>query len=670
MDREMLFRQLNQRYTSKREMISRIPLGMQPDALWQELLNQRRSGSTILPLFNHKGQPYWYVTTDKMVAASEKIVETLFENEVDFDPYSNMIPVSTLEEVFYTSYVEGAQISIQDAMDFLTGGQPPRDIEEQMITNNRMVGSVAGSQLYRSIDIDYLTELAAYLTDGLDQGGQEFRMTDEVDMAAVTGEHFEFSAPQTIPDRLDELCAFLESGSVHPLIKAAAAQAYMMILRPFPEGNERLGRLLSSIILIRAGYTFFSEISLSALIARKSYGYYEAITNILREEHGGDLTYFIDYFLELLSRAVDERKLRLRQETEENRRAEMALAKTALAPPSPPGDIRPQSEEFQSRTLVNPSPSLSTSRVINPQPSEADWVTNWTTEPSYEETLPDLSGFQSVPMPIEAEPDPAPEPAAFESPTDVLHYYAQRTDKVIGQLAGFLLRGIEKGQTRFSCAEMFDALNLQPQQLSSSIFNLKEKGAIRRVTDNGNKYYQICSEEDFADKRKADESPEGRYDPALLEQIEILQNSNSSKDKRIGAYLTRGLGKGVIAISDYETYGDESKWMSDMQLARQLGLVDKVSATRYKISKRLKSGPPLLSKGQKKFITEVYESFGEASFSLGMLTATLDYTDAHISGYLHKFTLLKILDCKKEDVNRYQFLITPDMYPECFETAA
>lgn len=46
MDRDMLFRHLEQRYTSKRDMISRVPLGVQPDALWQELLNQRRSKST------------------------------------------------------------------------------------------------------------------------------------------------------------------------------------------------------------------------------------------------------------------------------------------------------------------------------------------------------------------------------------------------------------------------------------------------------------------------------------------------------------------------------------------------------------------------------------------------------------------------------------------------
>ena len=129
MDRELLFRHLEQRYTSKRDMISRVPLGVQPDALWQELLNQRRSKSTVLTLYNYKGTPSSYVTTDKMVAASEKIVEALYENESDYDPYTEPPTVSTLEEVFYTSYVEGSQITMQEAMDFLTSGQPPRDIE-------------------------------------------------------------------------------------------------------------------------------------------------------------------------------------------------------------------------------------------------------------------------------------------------------------------------------------------------------------------------------------------------------------------------------------------------------------------------------------------------------------------------------------------------------------
>ena len=71
--------------------------------------------------------------------------------------------------MFYTSYVEGSQISIQDAMDFLANDLPPRDIEEQMIINNRQAGSYASSNLYRPIDAEYLKELVYLLTDGMDQ---------------------------------------------------------------------------------------------------------------------------------------------------------------------------------------------------------------------------------------------------------------------------------------------------------------------------------------------------------------------------------------------------------------------------------------------------------------------------------------------------------------------
>lgn len=138
MNREKLFKNPEKRYTSKRDMISRIPLGVNPDSLWQELLNLRRSSSTVLPLYSCNGKPYRYVTTEKMVASSEKIVDALFENETEHDPYAEPLPVMTLDEVFFTGYIEGAQITMQAAMDFLTGEQPPRDIEEQLIVNNRI----------------------------------------------------------------------------------------------------------------------------------------------------------------------------------------------------------------------------------------------------------------------------------------------------------------------------------------------------------------------------------------------------------------------------------------------------------------------------------------------------------------------------------------------------
>lgn len=647
MDRDMLFRHLEQRYTSKRDMISRVPLGVQPDALWQELLNQRRSKSTVLPLYSYKGTPYWYVTTDKMIAASEKIVEALYENDADYDPYAEPPTVSTLEEIFFTSYVEGSQMTIQAAMDFLTGGQPPRDIEEQLITNNRVAGSYASANLYRPIEAGLLRELITILTDGMDEGGQDYRTTETVDYSPADGEQFSFPSARTVPDRVGELSAFLASPQIHPLIKAAVAQAYMIILRPFPEGNERLGRVLSSMILLRAGYAFFSDVSLSALIARKSYGYYEAMANILREENGGDLTYFLEYFLELLSRAVDERRLRMTQREEQARQAEQELAKTPLASaPSPPAP--------------SPDDSPHERRAIAPQaePVQA------------EEVVSDLSGFQAVAL--TDNPESGIDRTAQGTPMELLTRYAQDTTKIIGQMSAFLLMRMKAGKMQFTTAELAEAMHIIPRQFSSSIRYMKEQGIIQlERRDSHQKYYKICTEEESKAMLNPQAQPTDTdgYDQDVLDRVDELVQSNSPKDKRIGGLLLECMARGEITVDDYAAIGESTKWFSDMQFATQLGLVEKASPQRYAILQHLKTGA-LLSKGQKRFITEMYESFGDDVFSTEMVIATLDYSGAHVSAYLHQFTLLKILDCRKEDVYRYQFLINPEEHPEYFEPAA
>lgn len=648
MDRDMLFRHLEQRYTSKRDMISRVPLGVQPDALWQELLNQRRSKSTVLPLYSYKGTPYWYVTTDKMIAASEKIVEAMYENDSDYDPYAEPPTVSTLEEIFFTSYVEGSQMTIQAAMDFLTGGQPPRDIEEQLITNNRVAGSYASANLYRPIEAGLLRELITILTDGMDEGGQDYRTTETVDYSPADGEQFSFPSARTVPDRVGELSAFLASPQIHPLIKAAVAQAYMIILRPFPEGNERLGRVLSSMILLRAGYAFFSDVSLSALIARKSYGYYEAMANILREENGGDLTYFLEYFLELLSRAVDERRLRMTQREEQARQAEQELAKTPLAsapsPPVPPPDGSPHER-----------------RAIAPQ-----------TEPAQaEEVVSDLSGFQAVAL--TDNPESGIDRTAQGTPMELLTQYAKDPTKVIGQMSAFLLMRMKAGKMQFTTAELAEAMHIIPRQFSSSIRYMKEQGIIQlERRDSHQKYYKICTEEESKALLNPQAQPveTGGYDQDVLDRVDELVQSNSPKDKRIGGLLLECMARGEITVDDYAAIGESSKWFGDMQLASQLGLVEKTSPQRYVILRHLKTGALSLSKGQKRFITEMYETFGDDVFSTEMVIATLDYSGAHVSAYLHQFTLLRILDCRKEDVYRYQFLINPEEHPEYFESAA
>lgn len=214
---------------------------------------------------------------------------------------------------------------------------------------------------------------------------------------------------------------------------------------------------------------------------------------------------------------------------------------------------------------------------------------------------------------------------------------------------------------------------LIPRQFSSSIRYMKEQGIIQlERRDSHQKYYKICTEEESKALLNPQAQPveTGGYDQDVLDRVDELVQSNSPKDKRIGGLLLECMARGEVTVDDYAAIGESSKWFGDMQLASQLGLVEKTSPQRYAILRHLKTGALSLSKGQKRFITEMYETFGDDVFSTEMVIATLDYSGAHVSAYLHQFTLLKILDCRKEDVYRYQFLINPEEHPEYFEPAA
>ena len=130
------------------------------------------------------------------------------------------------------------------------------------------------------------------------------------------------------------------------------------------------------------------------------------------------------------------------------------------------------------------------------------------------------------------------------------------------------------------------------------------------------------------------------------------------------------LRHGYITIHDYEESGDESKWAEDMKLAEQMGLVKRISKDRCNILSDARPCFEMLDNGQKRRARLMYEKFGEETFSLEMVVATLDYSSSTASGYLHQFTLLRILDCKKEDVTLYQFLVNPKEHPEVFDSIA
>ena len=86
------------------------------------------------------------------------------------------------------------------------------------------------------------------------------------------------------------------------------------------------------------------------------------------------------------------------------------------------------------------------------------------------------------------------------------------------------------------------------------------------------------------------------YDPEVLQTIESLKKSFSSKDKRLGEILFCNLFKGGVTLEDFIERGEESRYKIDLLLARQIGLVEKIDSHRNKILRHLNHELPKLTK--------------------------------------------------------------------------
>lgn len=110
-------------------------------------------------------------------------------------------------------------------------------------------------------------------------------------------------APYETPDALDRLCAeynrVIGNGEVEPLIAIAIFIHDFLCIHPFNDGNGRMSRLLTTLLLYQNGFYVGKYISLEAKIAKNKDLYYEALSASQEGWHEGkeDPVPFIKYLL-------------------------------------------------------------------------------------------------------------------------------------------------------------------------------------------------------------------------------------------------------------------------------------------------------------------------------------------------------------------------------------
>ncbi|RPE12602.1 Fic family protein [Chitinophaga lutea] len=237
--------------------------------------------------------------------------------------------VATIESVGSSTRIEGAKLTDQQVEKLLEnlaiGNFSSRDEEEVagyadvmnlIFENYESIPLTEGyiQQLHR--------ELLKYSSKDSWHRGHYKKSPNNVEAFDQDGNSlgiiFETASPFDTQLRMQELVSWTanvtENKELHPLLVASIFIVVFLAIHPFQDGNGRLSRILTTVLLLRAGYSYVPYSSLEAVIEQSKEGYYLALrkTQGTLKTEQPDWMPWIIFFL----RALQQQKSRLETKIE------------------------------------------------------------------------------------------------------------------------------------------------------------------------------------------------------------------------------------------------------------------------------------------------------------------------------------------------------------------
>ncbi|GHV78639.1 cell division protein Fic [Spirochaetia bacterium] len=119
---------------------------------------------------------------------------------------------------------------------------------------------------------------------------------------------FETAAPFDTPRLMEALVNWtrknLEDNYLHPLLVIGVFIAHFLAIHPFQDGNGRLSRALTALLLLKKGYTYIPYSSIESIIELNKEGYYRSLRQTQKNIWTGknDYEHWLSFFLSTLQK--------------------------------------------------------------------------------------------------------------------------------------------------------------------------------------------------------------------------------------------------------------------------------------------------------------------------------------------------------------------------------
>ena len=208
------------------------------------------------------------------------------------DRLTSLRRVATIESIGSSTRIEGAKLSDREVERLLAGLNvkefASRDEEEVAGYADAMEAVFAHWQeipLTENHIKQLHRDLLKYSSKDERHRGSYKTLDNHVEAIGPDGESlgvvFQTASPFDTPRLMTELTEWLQdelkAQNLHPLILVAVFIVVFLEIHPFQDGNGRLSRILTTLLLLRAGYTYVPYSSLESIVEQNKEAYYLAL---------------------------------------------------------------------------------------------------------------------------------------------------------------------------------------------------------------------------------------------------------------------------------------------------------------------------------------------------------------------------------------------------------
>ena len=228
------------------------------------------------------------------------------------DELDRLVELAKIQSTESSNAIEGIVTTNQRLIQLMKDKTSPRNRDEEEIKGYRYVLNLVHEGFeYIPIRPNYILQLHKEMYQFLDVNfGGKFKDTpNEIDAVYPDGRKiiiFKPLEPYETPEAVEKICEEYDKAinkmHIDPLLVIPIFIHDFLCIHPFNDGNGRMSRLLTTLLLYKSGYVIGKYISLEKKIEMTKDDYYDTLRQSSKDwlESENDDTHFVKYMLGII----------------------------------------------------------------------------------------------------------------------------------------------------------------------------------------------------------------------------------------------------------------------------------------------------------------------------------------------------------------------------------